>query len=102
MNWKVWYNTFEWGGMTMEETLKIILDKLNSMDTDIKDLKKHVKVMDTDMKDIKKHVIVMENEHGKKLDALFDGYKQVYEKVTSIDEKVEKQDVEIRVIKGAK
>lgn len=72
----------------MEETLKIILDKLNSMDSDIKDLKKHV--------------IVIENDHGKKLDALFDGYKQVYEKVVSIDEKVEKQDVEIRVIKGAK
>jgi S-adenosylhomocysteine hydrolase len=74
--------------MDMEETLKIILDKLNSMDSDIKDLKKHV--------------IVIENDHGKKLDALFDGYKQVYEKVVSIDEKVEKQDVEIRVIKGAK
>lgn len=72
----------------MEETLKIILDKLNNMDIDIKELKKHV--------------IVIENEHGKKLDALFDGYKQVYEKVTSIDSKVEKQDVEIRVIKGAK
>jgi hypothetical protein len=88
--------------MDIEETLKIILDKLNSMDTDIKDIKKHVLVIDTDIKDLKKNVLIIENGHGKKLDALFDGYKQVYEKVTSIDEKFEKQDVEIRVIRGAK
>ncbi len=49
----------------MEETLKIIPDKLNSMDSDIKD--------------IKKHVVAIENEYGAKLDALMDGYKQVYE-----------------------
>jgi hypothetical protein len=41
--------------------------------------------------------------------ALFDVYKQTYEKLTAleikfdeIDKKVEKQDVEIRVIKGVK
>lgn len=45
----------------MEKTLEVILDKLNHMDSDIKDLKKHV--------------IVIENDHGKKLDALFNGAK---------------------------
>lgn len=49
----------------MEETLKVILDKLNSIDADIKDLKKHA--------------VVIENEHGAKLDELMDGYKQLYE-----------------------
>lgn len=59
----------------MEDTLKIILDKLNSMDSDIKDLKKHVVTIE----DVKKHVIVIENEHGARLDSLMDGYKQIYE-----------------------
>ena len=42
-------------------------------------------------------------------EALFDGYKQTYEKLETIEEKmdelsakVEKQDVEIKVIKGGK
>ena len=86
----------------MEEVLKLILDKLNSMDSDIKDVK-------GELKDLKKHVLIIENDHGKKLDSLFDGYKQVYEKVSTVEEKVdslsskvEKQDVEIRVIRGAR
>jgi len=65
--------------MKMEETLKIILDKLNSMDSDIKDLKSEFKGLKSEVNDLKKHVLVIENEHGKKLDALFDGYKQLYE-----------------------
>lgn len=56
----------------MEETLKLILDKLNSMDSDIKELKNEVKT-------IGNQVIKIENEHGEKLDSLLDGYKQVYE-----------------------
>ena len=56
----------------MEETLKLILDKLNSMDSDIKELKSEVKT-------IGNQVIKIENEHGVKLDSLLDGYKQVYE-----------------------
>lgn len=54
----------------MEETLKLILDKLNSMDTDIKDLKKHT--------------IVIENKLDNNSKALFDGYKQTYENTTEI------------------
>lgn len=56
----------------MEETLKLILDKLNSMDSDIKELKKEVN-------SIGNQVTKIENEHGEKIDSLLDGYKQVYE-----------------------
>jgi len=56
----------------MEETLKIIVDKLNNMDSDIKDLKKQGT-------NIEKQVIIIENDHGTKLDALMDGYKQLHE-----------------------
>lgn len=78
----------------MEETLRLILDKLNGVDDDIKDLKKHV--------------LIIENEHGKKLDTLFDRYIQVYEKASSLDKKVDKLslqveslNVEIGAIKNA-
>ncbi|HEX3028841.1 MAG TPA: hypothetical protein VHT34_05975 [Clostridia bacterium] len=56
----------------MEETLKLILDKLNSADSDMKELKIEVKT-------IGNQVTKIENKHGEKLDSLLDGYKQVYE-----------------------
>lgn len=49
----------------MEETLKLILDKLNSMDSDIKELKIEVKTIGNQM-------TMIENEHGEKLDSLLD------------------------------
>jgi hypothetical protein len=50
---------------------------------------------------IEKIVAKIENHHGHKLEALFDGYKQTYEKVCSVENKLEKQEVEIRVVKGS-
>ena len=54
-------------------------------------------------------VIRIENEHGQKLDALFDGYKQLAESqeemkidIKDIKARQESQEVEIRVIKGGK
>ncbi len=62
----------------MDETLKIIMDKLNGMDSDIKELKK-LSGIELDIKDLRKHVVVIENDHGAKLDALMDGYTQLHE-----------------------
>lgn len=65
--------------------------------------------IDKEIKDLKKDVVRIENKLDTNSKALFDGYKQTYEKlgaveekVDSLSQKVEKQDVEIRVIKVAK
>lgn len=57
----------------------------------------------------KHDIIRLEDKMDTNHEALYDGYKQTYEKLTilenkvnEIDNKVEKQDVEIRVIKGVK
>ena len=54
-------------------------------------------------------IVRLENKMDANHKALYDGYKLTYEKliileekVNEIDKKVERQDVEIRVIKGAK
>ncbi len=100
----------------MEETLKLILVKLVGMDNKMTGMENKMTTMDTKMsgmeskiKNLNGHVLRIENENGKKLNALFDGYKQSYEKLTEhdkrfddIESKLEKQDVEIRVIKGGK
>ncbi len=55
------------------------------------------------------HIIRLENELKGDIKALYDGYKQTYEKlnvlenkVDDISAKIEKQEVEIKVIKGGK
>ncbi len=60
-------------------------------------------------KEITNDVIRLENKIDTSSKTLFDGYQQVYEKldrlenkVDSISSKVEKQEVEIKVIKGGK
>lgn len=52
---------------------------------------------------------VMEQEHGMKLDAALDGYKLVFEKLQEhdlrfdrLEEKLQTQELEVRVIKGIK
>ena len=60
-------------------------------------------------KETKKDIIRLENIVDTNSKALFDGYKQTFEKLTAVEKKVddisakvEKQDVEITVIKGGK
>ena len=62
-----------------------------------------------DKKAGKSDIVRLENEFDNKTKTLFDGYKQTYEKIDNLEGKVdsiakeiEKQDVEIRVIKGVK
>ena len=59
------------------------------------------------MSKIDQRLAVIENKMDKNHKALYDGYKLTYEKVVAlegkvdvIDKKVDKHDVEIRVIKG--
>jgi ABC-type enterochelin transport system substrate-binding protein len=58
-----------------------------------------------DMKADKTDIIRLEDEHGKKLDTLFDGYKQLAEgqeeiksQLTELSAKAEKQDIRINAL----
>lgn len=62
-----------------------------------------------DIQNVSNQVVKLEIGHGHKLDALFDGYKQLAEgqeeiksQVTALASKVESQDVQITVLKGSK
>lgn len=65
--------------------------------------------MGRDIKGLKNDVIRLENKLDTNSKALFDGYHQTYEKLVEVENKldnlsvkVEKQEVEIKVIKGGK
>lgn len=87
----------------MEDKIFDLLAKLHS------DMTEQFKSVKEDIKGLKNDIIRMENNHGKKLDALFDGYKQLSEgqeevksQVSALTEKVDSQDVQITVLKGGK
>ena len=65
--------------------------------------------MDSRLSNVEKTVTKIEVEQGKKLQALFDGYKQntdilerLENKVDEIEQKVQTQEVEVRVLKNVK
>jgi len=77
------------------------------------DLNGKIDNMDREMKEgfkeVKHDIVRLEDKMDMNHKALYDGYKLTYEKLTTlekkvdeIDNKVERQDVEIRVIKGVK
>jgi len=62
-----------------------------------------------ELQGLKNDIIRIENGHGKKLDALFDGFKQLTEgqeeiksQLKELSSRVEKQDIQITVLKGDK
>ena len=87
-----------------------IFEFMEKMYADLKNEIKLVKVdLSAEIQKVGNQVIKLENDHGKKLDALFDGYKQLAEgqkeiktQMTDIASKLDKQEVEITVIKGGK
>lgn len=63
--------------------------------------------LESEVKGLRGDIVRIENDLDKKADAALDGYQQVYEKQLEHDKrfdtlegKMQKQDVEIRVIKG--
>ncbi|NLO38019.1 MAG: hypothetical protein GX115_00820 [Ruminiclostridium sp.] len=65
--------------------------------------------VESEIKTVGNQVARLENDHGQKLDSLFDGYKQLTEgqeliksQLAALSAKVESQDVQITVLKGNK
>jgi len=72
--------------------------RIDVLEHEIKGIKNEVQGIKEDMQGIKedmatkKDIIKIEIEHGKKLDALFDGYKQNSEQLTRIENEVKRHD----------
>lgn len=99
----------------MEDRMLELLAKLYGEFTEFKKettesihgLKQDMGVMKQDIKELKQDILRIEVNHGNKLEALFDGYKQVYEKLETVEkkvdglsDKVDRHDIKIQVIEG--
>lgn len=112
------------------ELLTEIQKKVSNIESDVTDLKQDVSDLKQDVSGLKQDVAVlqddvaalkqesqfiktivikMENEHGKKLDALFDGYSSNFEfirrfgpRITALELKMDKLAFEVEYLKAAK
>lgn len=69
----------------MQNGFKKVDDRFNRIESDMENIK-------ADLKETKERVIHIEDDHGKKLIALFDGYKQNSDKLDRIEKEVSKHD----------
>lgn len=84
----------------IENILVQILENQTKMQMDIDGIKTELTGVKTDLKSVKTTVMKIEQDHGQKLDALFDGYKQNSNKIDRIEKEVSKhEEVILRRVK---
>lgn len=95
----------------MKKMYSEITGRLDTMDKKLETVDKRLETVDKklDSKADKHDIVRLEDKMTNDSKALFDGYTQTFEKIAVVEKKVEdlatkieKQDVEIRVIKGGK
>ncbi len=79
--------------VTNEQLFEFMTKMYGEMQEGFKEVK-------TEIEETKNRVIIIEQEHGKKLDTLFDGYKQNADKLDRIEKEVSKhEEIILRRIK---
>lgn len=98
------------GCIAMEDkTFELMTKMYSDFSNKFEKMDKRFDTIENDIKGLKSDVIRLENKQDNHSKALFDSYKLMYEKLQehdkrfdTIESKLEKQDIEIRVIKGGK
>lgn len=83
-----------------EHLFEFMTKMYDEMQEEFKEVNLKVDNLGNEVKETKNKVIIIEQEHGKKLDALFDGYKQNSDKLDRIEEEVSRhEEIILRRIK---
>ena len=83
-----------------EQLFEFMTKMYDEMQEEFKEVNLKIDNLGNEVKETKNKVIIIEQEHGKKLDALFDGYKQNSDKLDRIEEEVSRhEEIILRRIK---
>jgi len=83
-----------------EQLFEFMTKMYDEMQEEFKEVNLKVDNLGNEVKETKNKVIIIEQEHGKKLDALFDSYKQNSDKLDRIEEEVSRhEEIILRRIK---
>ena len=94
----------------MEDKTFDLLSKMYGEFTEFrKEVNNEFKVTNSDIRSLKNDILRIEQNHGSKLEILFDGYRQVYDKLETVEkkvdelsDKVDRHDIRIQVIEGGR
>ena len=75
-----------------EHLFEFMTKMYDEMQEEFKEVNLKVDNLGNEVNETKNKVIIIEQEHGKKLDALFDGYKQNSDKLDRIEEEVSRHE----------
>lgn len=77
-----------------------LFELMEKMYSELQEIKKDVKTNTEKIDSVEKTVLRIEQNHGRKLEALFDGYKQNAEQLNNIEKEVSKhEEVILRRVK---
>jgi len=76
--------------ITNEQLFEFMTKMYSEMQGGFKEVNSRIDNLENAVKETKNKVITIEQEHGKKLDTLFDGYKQNSDKLDRIEKEVSK------------
>lgn len=76
----------------MEETLKLILEKISNMDNNMQEMKGKINTIDDRLTSLEQNMVRMEDKMDTKLSALFDGYKQNTEQIQELKKELSSQE----------
>lgn len=73
----------------MEDKTFDLLSKMYGEFTDFrKEVNNEFKVTNSDIRSLKNDILRIEQNHGSKLEILFDGYRQVYDKLETVEKRL--------------
>jgi len=78
--------------ITNEQLFEFMTKIYGEMQEGFTEINSRINKLKSEMRETKNKVIIIEQEHGKKLDTLFDGYKQNSDKLDRIEKEVSKQE----------
>lgn len=78
--------------ITNEQLFEFMTKMYGEMQGGFTEINSRINNLESEMRETKNKVIIIEQEHGKKLDTLFDGYKQNSDKLDRIEKEVSKQE----------
>lgn len=88
------------GQQEMKSDIQGMKSDIQGIKTEMQGMKADIQGMKAEMQQLNHRIAKIEEEHGKKLDALFDGYRLLSEKIDQLS-KVKAQEEDMVIVKAA-
>ena len=78
-----------------DKLFELVTKMYGEMQQEFRDVKERLGGVEGRVRRVEGRIIDIENDHGRKLDALFDGYKQNSESLVRVEEKIDNLQIDV-------